>query len=130
MRYEPHPEVLRWLRELGGRPSRHQVERCSILLRMPRTGSAAPKTEAWFRRLDSERIEIFLKFEPPQGQHYKLRCSGPEEEMYELVSWFEERTGTTVSGDWRRVRTGRRLGPEHMTLDIEEAGGNNGSDVP
>lgn len=94
---------------------------------MPRTASAAPKTEAWFRRLDNDRIEIFLKFEPPQGQAYKMRCSGPEEEMFELVSWFEERTGTTVSGDWRRVRRGPRVGPEHMTLDIEESGNGDGN---
>jgi len=91
---------------------------------MPR-GSAAPKTESWFRRLDKDRIEIFLKH-----KGYKIRAHGPEEEMYELASWFEERTGATISGDWRRVRTGPRLGPEHMTLDIGEAATRGNGNVP
>ena len=60
------------------------------------------KIEGWFRQLDDERIEVYLKVE---GE-LKIRASGAEKEMYELVDWFEEKTGLTVNADWRRVRKG------------------------
>jgi hypothetical protein len=76
--------------------------------------------EAWFRQLDNQRVEIFLKVERRNGEDYKLRASGPEEDMFELVTWFEERTGVRVdSPNWRRVRKGPRVDPSQTTFEIE-----------
>jgi hypothetical protein len=49
----------------------------------------------------------------------KIRASGPEGEMYELVDWFEAKTGLSVNADWRRVRTGPKP-IEGQTSMIEE----------
>lgn len=66
-----------------------------------------PKIEGWFRQLDEGRIEIFLKVEFRDQPTRKIRSSGPEAEMFELVEWFEQKTGLRVdSPTWRRVRTG------------------------
>jgi hypothetical protein len=91
---------------------------------MPRTPTTvAPKTTAWFRELDGGRIEIFLKIthKGHPERDCKIRAHGIAEDMYELVSWFEARTGTTVQGNWRRVSTAPNPGDNHLTLDIEGA---------
>lgn len=91
---------------------------------MPRnTTTVAPKTTSWFRQLDGGRIEIFLKvsYRGHPERDYKIRAHGLEEDMYELVAWFEARTGTAVQGNWRRVNTGPTPGDNHLTLDIEGA---------
>lgn len=73
------------------------------------------QTEAWFRKLAEEgTIEIFLK-----AGDRKIRAHGPEAEMYELVAFFEEKTGLRINGDWRRPpRSGPR--PIEGQLDITE----------
>jgi hypothetical protein len=53
--------------------------------------------QGWFRKLADDRLEIFLKAE---GR--KVRAHGPRAEMFELVEWFEEKTGVAVRGEWRR----------------------------
>lgn len=69
----------------------------------------ADKIEGWFRQLDGDRMEIFLKVESKSAPDRKLRASGPTEEMYELVDWFEQNTGLRFSSPkWRRVRKGHR----------------------
>ena len=93
---------------------------------MPRGAATnAPKTEAWFRRLDADRLEIFLKVErpPDQGDDYKIRASGPEDDMFELVDFFERRTGMRVdSPEWRRIYKGARPIVGQETMQFEEAG--------
>lgn len=65
------------------------------------------KIDGWFRKLDDGRLEIYLKVDGDDGR--KIRASGPEAEMYELVDWFEEKTGLKVNSEqWRRVRKGPR----------------------
>ena len=69
---------------------------------MARTG----KVEGWIRNLDDDRLEIFLKVEGVLGiKDRKIRASGDRDEMYELVDWFEAKTGLTVNVP-QRLRTG------------------------
>jgi hypothetical protein len=69
----------------------------------------ADKIEGWFRKLDGDRMEIFLKVESKDMPDRKIRASGPETEMYELADWFEQNTGLRFSSPkWRRVRKGHR----------------------
>lgn len=54
--------------------------------------------DGWIRRINGDRLEIFLKVEAVEGQpDRKIRASGPEADMMELVVWFEDRTGFRVS---------------------------------
>lgn len=56
-----------------------------------------PKIEGWIRRLENGRLEIFLKVEDSSPLDRKIRASGPDSDMLELVEWFEEKTGLQVS---------------------------------
>jgi hypothetical protein len=49
----------------------------------------------------------------------KLRASGPEERVWELVEWFEDKSGKRVSSPtWRRPpRSGPRQIPGQVELD-------------
>lgn len=78
--------------------------------------------EGWFRRLENGRLEIHLKVRDVEGiQDRKIRASGPEAEMFELVTWFEEKTGMLVaSPKWRRVRTGPKPMAGQIELEIGE----------
>jgi hypothetical protein len=68
---------------------------------------AEERAEGWFRPLADGRLEIFLK-----AKGVKLRCSGDESAMHELVDWFEEKTGLDInapdSGVWTRKRRGTK----------------------
>lgn len=77
---------------------------------MPRPSAKQPRIDGWMSELDGDRLEIFLKVEDPRGEDRKVRASGPREEMYELVDWFETRTGLRFDHPrWRdRVRRGPR----------------------
>lgn len=56
-----------------------------------------PKVEGWVSQLDGGRVEIFLKVERFDGAaDYKIRSSGPEADMMELVDFFERKTGLRV----------------------------------
>lgn len=81
-----------------------------------------PEITGWFRRLEGDRLEIYLKVERVRGvEDRKIRASGPEEEMFELVTWFEEKTGMQVSSPtWRRVRSGPKQIPGQIGLAMEE----------
>lgn len=70
--------------------------------------------EGWFRELADDRLEVFLKAE---GR--KVRAHGRREEMFELVEWFEEKTGVAVKGEWLRPS---RRGPRPIKgqLDMTE----------
>lgn len=69
---------------------------------MSRTGNI----EGWIKSLDNDRLEIFLKTEGVLGiEDRKIRASGKRDEMYELVDWFEAKTGLTVNVP-QRLRTG------------------------
>lgn len=68
-----------------------------------------PQAEGWFKPLDDERLEIFLKY-----QGIKIRCSGKVEDMHELVDWFEEKTGLAVN-----VPNRVRRGPKPMAGQID-----------
>lgn len=82
-------------------------------LQMPRP---VPKVSGWTRPLEGDRLEIFLKAENVHGApDRKIRASGPREEMYELVDWFEDKTGLRVDVP-NRVRTGPAPIPGQTTL--------------
>lgn len=49
------------------------------------------KADGWIRDLTNDRLEIFLRV----GER-KVRASGPADEMSELVSWFEEKSGRAI----------------------------------
>lgn len=58
-----------------------------------------PEYEGWFRQLAEGRMEVFLK-----ANGVRVRASGEEEGIHELVDWFEETAGVrVVSPNWRRV---------------------------
>lgn len=60
--------------------------------------------EGWFRRLEGDRLEIFLKIADVTGQRdRKIRASGPSGDMNELAEWFEEKTGMRIDAPWRVV---------------------------
>jgi hypothetical protein len=67
---------------------------------------AKPTVEGWTRQLEDGRLEIFVKVANKPGiEDLKIRASGPTQAMFELVDWFEERTGLRVSLPGR-LRTG------------------------
>lgn len=77
------------------------------------------KIEGWTRQLEDERLEVFLKAEGVQGMRdRKIRASGPLTDMYELVDWFEAKTGMTVNVP-NRVRTVKPL-PGQLELTTDE----------
>ncbi len=60
--------------------------------------------DAWCRKLDGDRLEIFFRVANVPGQQdRKIRASGPVGEMNELADWFEEKTGMKVNAPWRVV---------------------------
>lgn len=63
---------------------------------MGRARRVVPRYEGWLRELTNDRLEIFLKVDRTTPA-YKIRSSGPKADMLELVEWFEEKTGLTVS---------------------------------
>lgn len=67
----------------------------------------------WFRKLQDERLEVSLR-----ANGVKLRASGPEATIYELVEWFEQKTGRAVAGtNWHRpLRTGPRPMPGQLAI--------------
>jgi hypothetical protein len=73
-----------------------------------------PRAEGWFRPLNDDRLEIFLK-SPLHG--IKIRCSGKAVDLHELVDWFEEKTGLAVNVP-NRVRRGPK--PMQGQLDLLE----------
>jgi hypothetical protein len=81
-----------------------------------------PHIEGWVRRLNGDRLEIFLKVERCDGQpDRKIRASGPEAEMVELVEWFEEKTGLRVSSPVLPRRVAAPI-PGQVSLDLTEIG--------
>jgi hypothetical protein len=78
-----------------------------------RPAARTPKAEGWLHPLKSGNLEVFLKVVDRQGETLvKLRASGPESEMGELIDWFERVTGTTVDVPetrWRLKRGPREI---------------------
>jgi hypothetical protein len=78
---------------------------------------ARAKTEGWIHPLFNGRAEIFLKVTGADGEtEVKLRATGPESEMGELIDWFERTTGRTVQlpeTHWRII--GREPSVSHQT---------------
>lgn len=80
-----------------------------------REEAAKPKPpDCWLRKLQNDRLEICLK-----SDGVKVRASGTEEQMQDLVFWFEVATGRTVSAPtWKRpLRTGPRPIPGQVEID-------------
>lgn len=67
--------------------------------------------QGWFRELADDRLEVFLKAE---GR--KVRAHGPRAEVFELVEWFEAKTGVAVKADWRRPP---RRGPRPLKGQLD-----------
>ena len=78
----------------------------------------------WYRELNDDRLELFLKVEGVAGTpDTKLRASGSQRHIYELVDWFEERTGMRVEGQmstWRRPRRGPKPMDGQTSLLLDE----------
>lgn len=88
---------------------------------MPRPrGPRQPTTEGWFHSLKEDRTEIFLKLLDADGQTaLKIRATGPDSEMGELLDWFERATGLTVTVPetyWRRFKRGPQATPNQSSL--------------
>lgn len=68
----------------------------------------------WFRKLQDGRMEVALR-----AKGVKVRASGTEEQMQDLVFWFEVTTDSTVEGPtWKRpLRTGPRPIPGQVEID-------------
>lgn len=68
----------------------------------------------WFRELQDDRLEVCLR-----ADGLKVRASGNQDDIFAIVEWFEDRTGKTVQGGWRRPP---RRGPRPLDgqLAIEE----------
>lgn len=82
-----------------------------------------PQIEGWIRKLNDERLEIFLKVERRDGQpDCKIRASGPADDMVELVDWFEEKTGLRVTSPIlpKRVKHVPRGQESFVLTDIGE----------
>lgn len=81
-----------------------------------------PKAEGWFHPLQAERMEVFLKVDDAKGNTLvKLRASGPESEMGELIDWFERISGMRVdvpTTAWRITRKPRELTGQ-LGFDVE-----------
>lgn len=82
----------------------------------------APQIEAWFRELEADRLEFFVRVSGmAEVPDCKVRASGPEEVIYKLADWFEEYTGLQIQSDarrWRRARTGPKPPPGQTALVI------------
>lgn len=79
--------------------------------------------QGWFRQLNGDRLELFLKVEGVSGTpDCKVRASGPAEQVGELVDWFEDITGMHVNGlqTWRRPSTGPKPMKGQMALTLGE----------
>lgn len=81
-----------------------------------------PHIEGWIRKLQGDRLEIFLKVERLDSQpDRKIRASGPQVEMVELVEWFEEKTGMRVSSPVLPRRVPAPI-PGQVGFDLTEIG--------
>lgn len=75
------------------------------------------KVEGWFKDLDDGRIEVFLKAANIPGvEDCKVRASGKEEAVHEIVTWFEDWTNLAVNIP-RRVRRGPKQMAGQMSLE-------------
>lgn len=78
--------------------------------------------EGWIRKLNNDRLEIFLKVERVDGQpDRKLRASGAAGEMLELVEWFEGKTGLRVESPVLPKRA-PALTPGQLGFELTEKG--------
>lgn len=68
------------------------------------------QTDAWHRELNDGRSEIMCR-----APGYRLRVSGPEEFVWDVVELFEERTGLTVQSE-RRPRRRQRVPTGQLTM--------------
>lgn len=80
--------------------------------------ASTPQIDGWISKLGGDRLEIFLKVERVSGiPDRKIRASGPRIEMYELVDWFEAKTGLVVNVP-DRVRTGPTPIPGQASMEF------------
>jgi hypothetical protein len=80
-----------------------------------RGGRNRTKVQGWVSQLDGDRLEIYLKVENAEGiDSRKIRASGPTADMYELVDWFEAKTGMRVN-----VPNRPHTGPKPMAGQME-----------
>lgn len=76
-------------------------------------------SDNWFRPLKDDRLEVCLAGQTPDGVAIRMRASGAQEPIWQVVAMFEEMTGKEVVGDWKRPpRTGSR--PIEGQLSITE----------
>lgn len=61
------------------------------------------------------RVEVFLR-----SGSYKIRAHGPEDDMNELVDWFEAKTDVRVEMPWRKRAPTRPIpGQQAFPLTLE-----------
>lgn len=76
--------------------------------------------QGWIQELEGGRLEVFLKTEGVPGQpDRKIRCSGPEADMVELVQWFEGKTGLQVNHR-RLPRRSLKPIPGQIAIEVPE----------
>lgn len=86
----------------------------------------------WFRPLKNGGLEVSLRTADADGKRgLKLRASGAEADVWQLVERFEELVGAEVSGDWKRPpRTGPRVQEGQLDLTQQLESGDDDSDTP
>lgn len=87
---------------------------------MRRRQPPKPHVQGWVAPLVNGRLEIFLKTANLPGQpDRKIRASGSEEEMDELLDWFEQRSGMRVEvPNRKRVHRGPKPPEGQMVLTM------------
>jgi hypothetical protein len=82
------------------------------------------QTDAWHRRLHSGALEVMCR-----TQGIRMRVSGPDDWVWEMVELFEDRTGLAVQSDSRPPRRKRQIEGQLSMTELE-SGDNGGHDVP
>jgi hypothetical protein len=76
-------------------------------------------TDAWHRRLHSGALEVMCR-----TQGVRMRVSGPDDWVWEMVEHFEDRTGLVVQSDARPPRRRRQIEGQLAMTELESAGSN------
>lgn len=79
------------------------------------------RPEGWVSTLADGGLEVFVRVPGRDGApDRKLRASGPESEMQELLDWLEAKTGLRINMVTRvRARRGPRPMPGQEALNLE-----------
>jgi hypothetical protein len=64
---------------------------------IPEENGRESELDAWYRELKGDRIEVMIK-----SPELRICASGPREQVFSLVEFYEDLTERRISGDWKR----------------------------